>query len=60
LSQLLTSACLVTEDAGARARKSTNRGQLPDIWKLPASARGQRLEVFERAFALLADPDQEQ
>ena len=35
LSQLLAVACLVTEDAGARARKSTNRGQLPDIWKLP-------------------------
>jgi len=26
---------LVTEDAVPRAGKSTNHGQLPDIWKLP-------------------------
>jgi hypothetical protein len=26
---------LVTEDASPRASKSTDHGQLPDIWKLP-------------------------
>ena len=30
---------LVTEDAGPRAGKSTNHGQLPDIWKLVRTRR---------------------
>jgi hypothetical protein len=29
------SVALVTEDASPRASKSTDHGQLPDIWKLP-------------------------
>jgi hypothetical protein len=29
------SVALVTEDASPRAGKSTDHGQLPDIWKLP-------------------------
>src|ERR1700733_4314902 len=41
----LASACLVTEDAGARARKSTNSGQLPDIWKLPADLYQEQLRA---------------
>src|SRR4029077_2816123 len=31
---------LVTEDAGPRARESTNQRQLPGIWKLPREAFG--------------------
>jgi len=49
---------LITEDASPQASKSTDQGQLPDIWKLPMAGHplpeGERAEAWQPVAADLA------